>query len=84
MDGVDVNITGRIVRKCDKYSVSVEINNARKKNYKALIVIKADRRANFGVMQDVMKTMQENHLERFLIITDQEVEAVDEDITPTS
>jgi len=84
IDGTDVNATVRIVRKCDKYSVSIEINNARKKNFRALIVIKADRRASFGVMQDVMKSMQENHLERFLIITDQEVEKVDEDVTPTS
>ncbi|MBN1213082.1 MAG: biopolymer transporter ExbD [candidate division Zixibacteria bacterium] len=84
IDGADVNTTGRIVRTCDKYSVSAEINNARKKNFKALIVIKADRRASFGVMQDVMKSMQENHLERFLIITDHEVEKVDSDIAPAS
>jgi predicted metal-dependent phosphoesterase TrpH len=52
-----------------------EINRARAKNLKALIVVKADRRASFGVMQDVMKQMKENHLERFLIITDPESEA---------
>ncbi len=33
-------------------------------------MIKADKRATFGAMQDVMKSMQDNSLERFLIITD--------------
>ncbi|MDD3732423.1 MAG: biopolymer transporter ExbD [candidate division Zixibacteria bacterium] len=84
IDGADVNTTGRVVRICDKYNVSAEINKARAKNLKALIVIKADRRATFGVMQDVMKSMQENHLERFLIITDHEVETGDKESTPTS
>jgi biopolymer transport protein ExbD len=84
IDGTDVNTTGRIVRTCDKYSVSTEINNARKKNFKALIVIKADRRASFGVMQDIMKSMQENHLERFLIITDKELDKGTKDIAPST
>lgn len=84
IDGSDVNTTARVVRICDKYNVSAEINKARAKNLKALIVIKADRRATFGVMQDVMKSMQENHLERFLIITDHELETGDKESTPTS
>lgn len=74
IDGKDVRTSGRIVKKCDKYSVSTEINKARAKNIRALIVIKADKEAAFGVMQDVMKSMQENGLERFLIITDNELE----------
>ena len=56
-------------------AVTIKINRARARNVTALIVIKADGQASFGVMQDVMKTMQENSLERFLIITDLEVEA---------
>jgi biopolymer transport protein ExbD len=74
IDGVDVEAKVRVVRKADKYTVSPEINKARAKNLRALLVIKADRRASFGTMQDVMKSMQENNLERFLIITDHEVE----------
>ncbi len=74
IEGRDVTTTVRVVRTSDKYTVSSEINRARAKNLKALIVIKADRRASFGVMQDVMKSMQENHLQRFLIITDKEVD----------
>jgi len=75
IEGQMVETTARYVRTCDQYSVSSEINRARSRNLKALIVIKADRRASFGVMDDVMSSMQENHLERFLIITDQETTA---------
>jgi len=74
IEGREVETTGRVVRTCDKYNVSEEINRARAKNIRALIVIKADRRATFGIMDDVMSSMQENHLERFLIITDQETD----------
>jgi len=74
VEGRDIETTVRVVRVCDKYNVSAEINKARAKNIRALIVIKADRRASFGIMDDVMSSMQENHLERFLIITDQETD----------
>ncbi len=74
IDGVDVETNGRVVRTVDKYTVAPEILRARGKNIKALVIIKADKRASFGVMQDVMKQMQENHLERFLIITDPETD----------
>jgi biopolymer transport protein ExbD len=72
IDGKDVNTTVRRVRNVDKYDVSEAINRARAINLRALIVIKADEAASFGVMKDVMSSMQENNLERFLIITDQE------------
>ena len=75
IDGKDVETNGRVIRTCDKYNVSAEINRARARNRKALIIVKADKEASFGIMQDVMKTMQENHLERFLIITDPETDA---------
>ncbi|MCK4473255.1 MAG: biopolymer transporter ExbD, partial [Anaerolineae bacterium] len=76
IDGQDISTKVRVVRTADKYSVASQILRARGKNIRALIVIKADRRASFGVMKDVMAAMQENHLERFLIITDQEIEAL--------
>jgi len=72
IDGEMVTTTIRRVRPCDVYNVASEINRARARQIRALIVVKADRRASFGVMQDVMKQMQENSLERFLIITDPE------------
>ena len=72
--GQDVQTKGRRVRHCDVYSVASEINRARARNLRALVVVKADQDASFGVMQDVMKQMQEYNLERFLIITDNELE----------
>ncbi len=40
---------------------------------RALIVIRADRDASYGIIQNVMDNMVENGLKRFQIITDQEV-----------
>lgn len=74
IEGQLVTTTVRRVRTCDQYNVSEEINRARAKNIKALLVIKGDRRTSFGIMDAVMTSMQENHLTRFLIITDNEVE----------
>jgi len=74
IEGQDITTKVRRVRTCNKYNVASEILRARGKNIRALIVIKADRLASFGIMQDVMGAMQENHLERFLIITDHEME----------
>lgn len=74
IDGQMVETTVRRVRKCNEYTVASEINRARAKQRRSLIVVKADRKASFGVMQDVMDTMKENHLERFLIITDPETD----------
>jgi biopolymer transport protein ExbD len=75
IDGVDVETNGRVVRTCDKDNVSGEINRARGKNIRALVIVKADEKASFGVMKDVMNSMRENSLERFLIITDPETES---------
>ena len=74
IEGNTVQTQVRRVFTCDTYNVTEFINRARAKNLKALIVIKADEGASFGVMQDVMEGMQKNSLERFLIITDNEVE----------
>jgi biopolymer transport protein ExbD len=70
IDGQDVRSNVRRVVTTSTTSVANEINRARAKNIKALVVIKADKKATFGAMQDVMKQMQDNSLERFLIITD--------------
>jgi biopolymer transport protein ExbD len=70
IDGQDMRSNVRRVVTTTALGVANEINRARSKNIKALVVIKADKRATFGAMQDVMKQMQENSLERFLIITD--------------
>jgi len=74
VEGVDVETTIRRVRNCDLYILASEINKARARNLKALVIVKADKDASFGTMQDVMEKMQENGLERFLIITDNEMD----------
>ncbi|RKX21757.1 MAG: hypothetical protein DRP35_03540 [Candidatus Zixiibacteriota bacterium] len=74
IEGKDIQTNARSVRNVNKYDVAEAINRARARIPKALIVIKADQGASYGVMKDVMTSMQENHLERFLIITDQEME----------
>ncbi len=78
IDGKMMKVPARTVRPADITTVSHEVNRARAVNIRALIVIKGDGGASFGVMQDVMKSMQENGLERFLIITDLESSAGEE------
>jgi biopolymer transport protein ExbD len=75
IDGQEMQTTGRRVKTCDQYNVATEILKARAKNLRALVVVKADGRATFGVMQAIMKEMQKNNLARFLIITDPEHDA---------
>jgi len=81
IDGRDVNTSVRRVRTCDRYSVVPEIRRAQaqyiSKQINPMVVVKADQRASFGVMKDVMDEMQKNDLGRFLIITDQEVEGTE-------
>ncbi len=78
IEGKEVYTTVRKVAEADIYSVSSLINRARAVNLRALIVIKADRDASYGVMDKIMKSMSENSLTRFLIITDNESESVKE------
>jgi len=74
IDGNEVNTTARKYAEVDVSNVSSVINRARAINYRALIVIKADKDASFGIMQELMNSMQENQLTRFLIITENELE----------
>lgn len=78
IDGKLVETTARVVRVTNRWTVAGEINRARDPNQggnpRALVVIKADRDASFGIMQALMETMQENYLTRFLIITDDELD----------
>ena len=70
--GVEMSSTVRRVMTVTTADVGNELVRARAKNFRALIVVKADKRANFGVMQDVMDAMTEKEMTRFLIITEQE------------
>lgn len=79
IEGKEVYTTVRKVAEADIYTVASLINRARAVNRRALIVIKADRNASFGVMDKIMKSMSENSLTRFLIITDNEAEIKQEE-----
>jgi biopolymer transport protein ExbD len=74
IDGAEVMTTVRKYAEADVYNVTSLINRARAVNLRALIVIKADREASYGVMDEIMKSMRESELTRFLIITDNEAE----------
>ena len=79
MEGQKVYTTARKVAETDIYDVANKINWARSINFKALVVIKADRDASFGVMDKIMESMRENALTRFLIITDNEAELAEQE-----
>jgi biopolymer transport protein ExbD len=74
IDGTPVMTTVRKYAEADIYNVAALINRARAVNLRALIVIKADQDASFGVMDKIMESMRESQLTRFLIITDNEAE----------
>jgi biopolymer transport protein ExbD len=74
INGEEVMTTVRKYAEADVFNVASLINRARAINPRALIVIKADKDASFGVMDEIMKSMRENHLTRFLIITNNEAE----------
>ncbi|MDZ4724287.1 MAG: biopolymer transporter ExbD [candidate division Zixibacteria bacterium] len=76
IDGIDQQTTVRRVRTATKDNVSELIHRAQAKILRALVVIKADKGASFGVMKGVMESMQANNLERFLIITDNETDPI--------
>ncbi|MFQ6008424.1 MAG: ExbD/TolR family protein, partial [Candidatus Zixiibacteriota bacterium] len=76
IEGKEVTSNVRVVKTVDEYLVAPTVLEARanhlRRKINPLVVVKADRRASFGTMKKVMEAMQENHLERFLIITEQE------------
>jgi len=71
-----VNINGnmvsqpvRIYDEATVGNVGALINGARVNNPRAFLVIKADRESSFGTMEGIMKTLQEQNLSRFQIVT---------------
>lgn len=72
IEGQKVLTTVRRVRNTNPDYVAREILFARSRNPRAVVVVKADKDASFGAMQTAMKSMQENDLGRFLVITDNE------------
>lgn len=71
-NGEMITTKERVYEETDQDNVGNTINRFRVKLMRALIVIRADRDASFGVIQAVMDNMVENHLPRFQIVTDLE------------
>ncbi|MCK4857054.1 MAG: biopolymer transporter ExbD [candidate division Zixibacteria bacterium] len=76
VEGRMISTLERIYAETDEYNVGAEINSIRAINPYALVIIKADRNASFGVMQKIMDTMVESNLARFQIITELESERI--------
>jgi len=74
VDGVEMTSMVRRYAETDASHVAFYINQARAKNFRALVVIKADQAAAYGVMQDVMEQMQQNNLRKFQVVTDMKIE----------
>ncbi|MFQ5606784.1 MAG: ExbD/TolR family protein, partial [Candidatus Zixiibacteriota bacterium] len=74
IDGVEMTSMVRRYAETDAASVSFYINQARARNFRALVVIKADQNAAYGVMQQVMESMQQNNLTKFQVVTDMKIE----------
>lgn len=72
IDGVKQLTTARLVRTSNAYDIGQDLVEYRAKNIRASIVMKADKRAKFGLMKKIMDAMQENEMGRFLIITENE------------
>jgi biopolymer transport protein ExbD len=74
VEGVMVSSLERIYEETDVFSIGGAINRIRARNPVALVVVKADKLASFGVMQKIMDTMVESNLSRFQIVTELESE----------
>ena len=72
IDGNDVSMPTRIYDEATTATVASLINAARVRNRFPFLVIKADKDSSYGTMEGIMKTMQEQNLTRFQIVTNME------------
>jgi len=75
--GDSISVPQRDYRTADYYSVGSVINEmrvagARRGIKNMFIILKADRDANFGTVEKIMKNLQESELSSFQVITDVE------------
>ena len=69
IDGREISMPVRIYDEATTSTVGALINAARVRNPRAFLVIKADKDSSYGAMEGIMKTLQEQHLSRFQIVT---------------
>jgi biopolymer transport protein ExbD len=67
--------TGQVTSKeFSTYELPVTITNFRLHNPKVRIIVKADKEADYGLVEDVMTALQKNKMTRFHLITELETE----------
>lgn len=71
-NGEPITTKERVYEETNEDNVGSTINKFRTKLMRALIVIRADRDASYGVIQKVMDNMVENKLKTFQIVTELE------------
>lgn len=69
IDGRMVSMPSRTYMEADTVSVGSLVNRVRTMNPYAFLVIKADKESSYGIMQGIMKTLQQQNLTRFQIVT---------------
>ncbi len=74
IDGREISMPLRIYEEATVRNVGDYINMARVRNPRAFLIIKADKNSSFGTMEGIMKTLQDQNLSRFQIITNIEQE----------
>ncbi len=74
IDGREISKPVRVYDEASSSNVGDYINGARVRSPRAFLVIKADKNSSFGTMEAIMKTLQEQHLPRFQIITNLETD----------
>ncbi len=68
--------TGQVTSKeFSMRELPVTITNYRLHNPKVRIIVKADKEANYGLVEDVMSALQKNRMTRFHLITELETES---------
>ena len=72
IDGKDVSLPTRIYEEAIVATVAPTINRIRIRKPGAFLVIKADKESSYGTLEGIMKTMQEQNLNRFQIVTNVE------------
>ena len=75
IDGQEISRPMRIYEEASTGTVASLINKVRIRNPRAFLVIKADKESSYGIIAGIMKTMQEQNLSRFQIVTNVEREA---------
>ena len=74
IDGQTISRPVRIYNEATSSNVGNYINEARVRNRMAFVIVKADQESSFGIMDEIMKNLQEQNLSRFQIITNLEAD----------